>query len=99
MASQAEASDANFRPEIPERFNLAHYLLDARIEEGRGGRPAIHDAATGRTWSYADVQAESNRLAWVLSDLGIGMEDRVLVALPDGPEFAAAFFATLKLGA
>ena len=93
------ADDAAFEPDIPERFNLAHYLLDARIEEGRGDRVAIHDAGTGRDLSYAWVQRESNRLAWVLRDLGIGMEDRVLIALPDGAEFAAAFFATLKLGA
>ena len=30
----------DFRP--PERFNLADYLLDERVREGRGERPALH---------------------------------------------------------
>lgn len=89
--------DEHFRPEFPERFNLADYFLDDRVREGKGGDVAI--IAGDRSLTYGDVQAQSNRLAHVLRDAGIGVEDRVLLALPDAPEFAFAFFATLKLGA
>jgi benzoate-CoA ligase family protein len=82
---------------IPERLNLAHYFLDARVEEGRGGRTAIWFGAKAIT--YAEVQAQANRMAHVLRAAGVSVEDRVLIALPDGPLFVAAFFATLKLGA
>jgi benzoate-CoA ligase family protein len=34
-----------------------------------------------------------------LDELGVESEDRVLLALPDSPEFAAAFFGVLKRGA
>jgi len=82
---------------FPERFNLAEYFLDARIAEGRGDRVAIvHE---GGQLTYREVQALANRMANVLADVGVEVEDRVLIALPDGPLFAAAFFATLKLGA
>lgn len=89
--------DDAFRPELPEKLNIADYFLDARIREGRGDQVAI--VCDGRRMTYADVQAQANRMANVLRAGGVGVEDRVLIALPDGPEFAAAFFGTLKAGA
>jgi acyl-coenzyme A synthetase/AMP-(fatty) acid ligase len=84
-----------FQP--PTRFNIAHYFLDARLEEGRGDRTAIltEDGAL----TYAQVQERSNRYANVLRDMGIEAERRVIVSLEDGPEFACALFGILKVGA
>src|SRR5262245_34729402 len=83
--------------EPPERLNIADYFLDSRVREGRGGRPALKtDAAT---LSYSDVATLANRYGNVLAGAGAGAERRVLVALPDGPEFVAALFGALKLGA
>lgn len=84
-------------PQFPERFNLAEYFLDARIAEGRGDRVAI--VAGDVSWTYRQVQEAANRLANVLRAHGVEIEDRVLISLPDCLHFAAAFFATLKLGA
>ncbi len=94
----------DFRPEFPDELNLADYFLDARVREGRGDRTAIVAPAgagggSDRSWTYAEVQAESNRLANVLRDAGVYPEDRVLILLPDCLHFAAAFFGTLKRGA
>jgi benzoate-CoA ligase family protein len=83
-------------PVFPERFNMAHWFLDARIEEGNGDRPAILTA--DRTLTYRDVQALANRVANVLVSAGLEVEQRVLIVLPDSPEFAGAFFGTLKAG-
>jgi len=82
---------------FPERFNLADYYLDDRVREGRGDRPAI--LYRDETWTYADVQAAANRMANVLREVGVEVEDRVLIVLPDCPLFAATLFAVLKLGA
>jgi len=82
--------------EPPERLNLADHFLDARVREGRGDRPALHTDAG--TLSYRDVQALSNRMASLLVARGAEPEERVVIALPDGPEFVAAFFGTLRLG-
>lgn len=89
------SSPATFSP--PERFNLADYFLTDRLREGRGERPAIRtDAAT---FTYRDVEAMANRCANLLRRAGIRPEERVMIALPDGPEFVAALFGTLKIGA
>jgi benzoate-CoA ligase family protein len=88
-----------FRPEIPEQLNLSDYFLDDRIREGRGDRIAIRTADDDRAYTYADVQRLANQMAHVLRQGGVGVEDRVLIALPDSVHFAAAFFATLKIGA
>ena len=81
----------------PENLNIADYFLDARIREGRGARVAIRTDAGN--WTYAEVLDAANRCAGALSAAGVEPENRVLIALPDGPDFAAALFGTLKAGA
>ena len=83
--------------EPPERLNIADHFLDARVREGRGSRPALRTDAG--TLSYSDVQALANRFGNALTEAGIEPEHRVLLALPDGPEFVAVLFGTLKVGA
>ncbi len=83
--------------EPPERLNIADYFLDARVREGRGARPALHTDAG--TLTYSDVQALANRFGNVLGAAGVEPEHRVLIGLPDGPEYVAALFGALKLGA
>ncbi|HEX3694473.1 MAG TPA: benzoate-CoA ligase family protein [Polyangia bacterium] len=83
--------------EIPVRFNLAHYLADARIDEGQGDRVAL--LVGERRLTYADVQDQANRVANLLRALGVAMGQRVLIALPDGVEAVAVFLGTLKAGA
>jgi len=80
----------------PERFNLADWLLDERLREGRGDRVALR--LPGRELTFADVAMESRRVANVLVGLGLRPEERVFVALPDGAEFVAALFGTLRAG-
>ena len=81
---------------IPIRLNLAKHLLDARLAEGRGDRPAIRTAH--RTFSYAEVARLSAQYAAVLSRDDVRPEERVIVALPDGPDFVAALFGILRHG-
>src|SRR5262245_7289204 len=81
----------------PESCDLADYRLDARVREGRGARIAL--VCGDRRLTYRDVQALSHRFGHVLRRLGVEPEQRVIVALPDGPEFVGALFGTLKIGA
>lgn len=81
----------------PEQFNVADYFLDARIREGLGRKTAI--ITDQGTLCYAEVQALANRCGNVLHALGVEPEQRVIVALPDGPDFVAALFGALKIGA
>ena len=83
--------------ELPPHLNIADFFLDARVREGRGDRTALLTDA-GR-WSYREVQALANRYANVLSSAGVAPEQRVIIALPDGPDYVAALFGILKIGA
>ena len=82
---------------LPERLNIAERFLDARVREGRGERVALRTDAG--TLTYRDVQALAERWAHVLAASGVCCEQRVLIALPDTPDFVGALFGTLKLGA
>ena len=73
--------------EVPERFNAAAHFLDRHVREGRGGRTAFRFA--GRDVTYAEIALRANRLGNALLARGIQIEQRVLLALPDRPEFAA----------
>ena len=84
-----------FQP--PERFNIADYFLDARVREGHGRATALVTDQGALT--YAEVQGRANRFGRLLLDAGVQPEQRVLLALPDGPDFVAALFGTLKIGA
>lgn len=76
---------------------MAEYFLDNRVREGRGDRGAILTDAGSLT--YADVQTLSHLFGNLLRDAGVQPEQRVLIALPDGPQYAAALFGILKIGA
>jgi benzoate-CoA ligase len=83
--------------DVPERFNAATHFLDRHLAEGRGSRPAFR--FRGRAVSYAEVALRANRLGNALLARDVLMEQRVLLALPDRPEFAEAFWGTMKIGA
>ena len=85
------------RTPVPDRFNAAAFFLDRHVAEGRGARTAFRHRA--RSISYARVADRANRCGNALAGLGVRAEQRVLLALPDGPEFAEAFWGALKLGA
>ncbi len=82
--------------EIPERFNMADYFLDARVREGKGDRTAV--VVGDDAWTYREVQERADRARWALADRGVDVEDRVLMLLPDGIEFVDAWFGILKAG-
>lgn len=81
----------------PEDFNLADWLLGARLRAGLGGRVALR--LPGGELTYAEVGALADRFARVVTGLGVQPEQRVLIALPDGAEFVGALFGVLAAGA
>ena len=93
--SVADICHMPFQP--PEQFNIADYFLDARVREGKGARPAVLTDAGALT--YQTIQALANQFGHVLTEAGVQPEQRVMIALPDGPAFVAVLFGTLKIGA
>jgi benzoate-CoA ligase family protein len=82
---------------VPERFNAAAFFLDRHLHEGRGGRTAFR--CGGRSVTYEEVGVRANRLGNALRSRGVEIEHRVLLALPDCPEFAETFWGAIKIGA
>src|SRR5437868_1424071 len=83
--------------EVPETFNVADYLVDRHVREGRGARSAI--LCGDESITYAQVAERSNRVANALEAMGLRREERVMLLLLDTPAFAYSFFGTQKLGA
>jgi benzoate-CoA ligase family protein len=82
---------------LPDRFNIADYLVDRHVREGRGERTAILYGDESIT--YAQVAERSNRLANGLRSLGLHREERVMLLLLDSPAFVYSFFGAQKIGA
>jgi benzoate-CoA ligase family protein len=80
-----------------EGYNLCSYFVDRHVGEDGGDRVALYCGAGQVT--YADLARMVNQVANVLTDLGGRQGDRVLLALSDGPEFVATWYAAQKLGA
>ena len=82
---------------MTDTFNLSTVLLDEHLDAGRGDRPALR--YEGATLSYRDVSRLVARAGNVLRTLGVEIEDRVALLLPDSPEFVATFLGAIRIGA
>lgn len=60
---------------------------------------ACIDPHSGRRFSFAELNARSNRTANALRGLGVRKGDRVALLLMNSPEFLESFFAIAKIGA
>jgi benzoate-CoA ligase len=82
---------------FPERFNMADYFLYHNVEEGRENKICLY--YEDKTWTYGDAVRLSNQTGNTLRDLGVDVEDRVLIVLPDCPEFVWTWFGAARIGA
>jgi benzoate-CoA ligase family protein len=82
---------------LPDEFNAAAYFVDRHKGEGRSSRVAIECGDVRVT--YGGLCGRVNQLGNGLKSRGVRMEERVLLLLPDVPEFAISFFGTIKIGA
>ena len=78
-------------------FNVADYFVDRNLELGRGDRVALLTPEGPTT--YRELAALVNRVGNVLLELGARRGERVLLALSDGVEFVATWYAGQKIGA
>ncbi len=84
--------------QFPARLNCAAELLDRWVERGEGGRLAVQGHG-GTRWTYAELQAQANRIARVLvEDMGLVPGQRVLLRGANSPMLAASWFGVVKAG-
>ncbi len=83
--------------EFPEKFNMADYFLYHNLEEGRENKTCLY--FQDQTFTYSETARMSNRVGNVLRELGLEIEDRILIVLPDCPEFVWTWFGAARIGA
>ncbi|NUA26297.1 propionate--CoA ligase [Cupriavidus basilensis] len=84
------------------RTNLCHNAVDRHLAERADQAALIYESTeTGqhRTYSYAELHDEVNRMAAILQQLGVVKGDRVLIYMPMIPEAAFAMLACARIGA
>ncbi|MDM7490152.1 AMP-binding protein [Rhodococcus sp. CSLK01-03] len=64
-----------------------------------GERDALVDRAAGRRWTYTELAAEVDALAFGLLRAGLGKGDRVGIWAPNCAEWVFVQYATAKIGA
>ncbi len=82
---------------FPERFNMADYFLYHNVEEGRENKTCLY--FEDQTFTYGETVRWSNRAGNALRELGVELEDRVLIVLPDCPAFVWTWFGAARIGA
>ncbi|NBT55690.1 MAG: AMP-binding protein [Betaproteobacteria bacterium] len=94
---------SGFGWQVPEYFNMAQ-VCSARWAAAPDAtkRIAIQAMDTGGSatfYTYAELQAQANRLSQMLESLGVARGDRVAIVMPQRFETAVAYMAVLQMGA
>ena len=97
------ALHAGFRWQVPEHFNMAQACARRWAQDPvTAQHTAVIATAPGqddRVHSYAELQAQADRLSHALSVLGVERGDRVAIVMPQRFETAVAYMAVLQMGA
>jgi long-chain acyl-CoA synthetase len=78
---------------IPRR-PLHHFLESAAEWLPKGDAVVFY----GEKLSYLQLNRQANQFAHILHGLGVHAGDRVLIVLPNVPQFVVAYYGTLKTG-
>ena len=87
----------NYRHIFESRYTWIEGFL--RNVRRYGNRTAMLSPADGRSWTYRELDRESNRFANALMDAGLGKGDILMMQLGNCPEFAIGYVAAHKTGA
>ncbi|OPY68069.1 MAG: Benzoate--CoA ligase [Syntrophorhabdus sp. PtaU1.Bin050] len=80
-----------------EFFNAADYFVDRNIRQGRGHKVAVYTEY--RNYTYNDIQKMTNKTANAFRELGVHVDDRIMILMLDVPQFYAVFWGAVKIGA
>jgi 2-aminobenzoate-CoA ligase len=83
--------------DTPDELNLADFLLDRHVREGKGENPAIK--FMDQVVTYAQLQEMVNKFGNSLKDAGVETQDRVGIRLVNSIQALVAIFAIEKIGA
>ncbi len=91
-----------YRIAIPEQTNMATDTVGRFARGARRDHPALifeKGDLTTETWTFAELDEQSNRLAVAFAELGVGRGTRVAIHTGLRPETGLVHLAVYKLGA
>lgn len=94
-----EEARANFSWDIPADYNIAADLIQKHDDPDRVALYQEHDDGSTEEYTFAELDAASNRLANALESLGVERGDRVAINVPQKPATLLTHLACWKLGA
>ncbi len=98
----SDGSAYRYDPSAFRRVFERHFTYLAGVKRNShrfAHRHALHDPASGRRWTYAELWADAGRLAASLAAAGVTAGDAVVFSLFNGPEFVLVWLAAQRLGA
>ena len=84
------------------KTNLCHNAIDRHAAKRPNDNALIFvstETDEEKIYSFAELQAEVERMAAIFKSLGVGKGDRVLIYMPMIPQAAFAMFAAARIGA
>lgn len=97
-----EATRASFTLDVPERFNAAMDVVDARAltePERLALRMVSPDGRHADDYTFGDLRERSNRSARMLAELGVRKGDRIFLMVPRVIGWYDVVLGAIKLGA
>ncbi len=91
----------NYKLNVPENFNFGYDIVDeyARLEPSKPALIWLNDDGEEKHFSFGDVKEQSDRIANLLTSLGIKKGERVMLILKQRPEVWFTLVALCKIGA
>ncbi|KAI4335433.1 hypothetical protein L6164_014077 [Bauhinia variegata] len=102
MAGMGQDQEFIFRSKLGDIYIPTHLPLHSYMFENISqfkDRPCLINGNTGETFSYADVELSSRKVAAGLDTLGIQQGDVIMLLLQNCPQFVLAFLGASYLGA
>ncbi len=95
--TRSDYDPTRFREVFQTSYTYANGF--ARNTHRFADRAALREPDSGRTWTYAELGADVDRVAGWLSRHGVGRGSVVMVELFNSPEFAILYLACHRIGA
>lgn len=91
---------SNYSKDTPSTIPIPRQPMHSFLESAASWRPQQKAIVFyGTSLTYKALNERINQFAYALMEQGIKIGDRVMIVLPNSPQFVIAYYAILKIGA